>query len=154
MRKLFLGVVVACALSSSLSAQAQYDPSNWFKPACPTCRVEAAADWVGPVDTGGGQIETVVAGWGFRCSDGLPVDRVEVWYEDQHGGGHAMPSELRYTGIARPDVTYYSGVIGCGPAYNAGFGVVLQAPTSGYRAVIINVWRGSLKYKPIRIALR
>jgi len=127
----------------------KFNPSSWWTDACPTCRVEAVIDWVLPSGTG-----TMLAGWGFGCADGLPADRVDVWYEDDNGVSHPQKSELRYRHVDRPDVTTFSQNIGCTPAYNPGFGVVVATPTTGYRAVRANVWRSGLMHPPIRIALR
>jgi hypothetical protein len=141
--KTIIVAVIALVLATPAAAQdwAQFNPQTWFQPGCPSCGVHAAIDWVQNADVDG-VTRPIVAGWGFECVSGQPVDRVDV-FALRGSTGTALAVDLRWQQIPRPDVQAAS-VVGCPRVTReSGFGVVvLGAIPEGTTALRINVWRG------------
>jgi hypothetical protein len=90
----------------------------------------------------------VMAGWGFERFSGMPVDRVDVSYQDYDGGWHQVKTTEFYFGYwLRYDVMtayrpYYPNV----PA-TTGWSLKVIGVPPGLRRIHVNVWRGPY-YEP------
>lgn len=145
MKRLLLGVIGALALATAAGAQI---PN--YQNGCPSCVVYSNVDIPGPGPApvvGTGQ-PWGVAGWGFRCQDGQPTHRVDLFYTGDDGLYHPIPSSAilaDYWDLNRPDVVAAS--VGTCPAIYGqwvGYTVIVAggAVPAGTRTIAVNVWVG------------
>jgi hypothetical protein len=137
MRKIFLSIALLFTCSVSF-VHAQF---NW----CPTCVVYANVDWA---------THDTIAGWGFECTSGGAVDRVDVWYRGDDGQFYPVPPPVGYTllvnatygvSIQRPDV--HDAYAGACPnvTQDEGYQQYLATPIpAGPRDIWVVSWRGPL----------
>lgn len=135
MYRLMGAVVVAFVLSSGAVGAQDWTSGGWG--GCPTCRVVSWVDTVSP---------SFLAGWGFQCQSGRPVERFDVYYTDA-AGLHRVTDAWWITGLWRPDVSAY--FIGSGKcpsvAIESGWHLYLPTPIpAGAQSVSVVLWRGSL----------
>jgi hypothetical protein len=140
MRRVCLGVLVALALSSGLTAQIPGLPNG-----CPTCGVYSYVDTPAPEATVSAS-NFVLQGWGFECFSGAVADRVSIFYQEYDGTWTPLlqPSTaLQYGTIDRPDVwSTYRGLCPNVPGMTGWSLLLTNPPPLGLRRVQINVWRG------------
>lgn len=143
--KVLASVFALVLFASTASAQdvdlSKFDPQEWFKTACPKCGVRSAIDWVQTVPLPEGD-RPVIAGWGFECVSGKPVDRVDAHAWDPAKGAYvAVQTDLRWQAIPRPDVL--SAFPGCAVPVASGYGaVIVGALPAGATSLKIVTWAG------------
>lgn len=115
---------------------------------CATCGVVAAIDVPAlPIGALPAVPSTfLIAGWGFECESGAPVDRVDVFYSGDDGFFKAAPWWLLHLDfiVPRPDVQA-AFVVAC-PAVARETGwqlTVFDAVPRGVRVLRVNIWRGA-----------
>jgi hypothetical protein len=160
----FVGALCLLLIASVAHAQdqtdpSQYSPDNWFKKACPTCGVHGYVDYP---ESGAtlARAGSVIAGWGFECVSGRPVDRVELWYETSDGSRFLPLKQADYALIAgtigRPDVRTAFAPYCPNTSERGGMVVTGDEPAAGWRAaradqvVVRPVSRGSDAHVQLR----
>lgn len=124
----------ALLLSVLFAAVLAAQSSSWIAGACERCGVIgyvdiARADWI--------------AGWGFECVSGSPLDRVYVMY--QKDDGFFTPIDWRKTSwhryIHRPDVRSAYEAHCPGVTSYSGFNLHIQPGSvpSGTRVISVNI---------------
>lgn len=153
-RSTFGGVLVALVLASGVAALAQQqsfdpsqaDPQTWFQKQCPACGVRGYVDYPGKAATIK-RSNMVVAGWGFECVSGVPVDRIDVWYE-ANDGLTLVPLKqadgaLHFGSTQRPDVAFaYGPYCPMVPLTTGWWLQVTNPPPAGARRVFFVLWNG------------
>jgi hypothetical protein len=143
---LALLLIASVAHAQDQTDPSQYSPDNWFKKACPTCGVHGYVDYP---ESGAtlARAGSVIAGWGFECVSGRPVDRVELWYETSDGSRFLPLKQADYALIAgtigRPDVRNAFAPYCPNTSSEAGWWLqVTNPPPAGARRVLIKLWYG------------
>jgi hypothetical protein len=103
------GVSLHIMIAFAAPARAQYEPTF---PGCPKCGVAGYVDVPGAAATVSNAdllaFRAAVEGWGFECVSGNPVDRVDIYVEDdvQHDFWHPVKQAANTQGGSnpRPDV--------------------------------------------------
>ena len=148
-----IAFVVALFVAAPVFAQdpSQFDPQRWFAPGCPSCGVHAYVDL--PHSGSELSLSTIIAGWGFECVSGQPIDRVDVWYEED---GFWVPIKqadgvLNFNVIARPDVQTAYRAYCPNVALTSGWWMQLSTlPPAGARRVSFTIWRGPYYARIVR----
>lgn len=122
--------------------------------ACTACGIRAHIDSPKAVSDADPALTGVpqtfaIAGWGFECVSGRPVDRVDVFLANGDGFYRPVPwwlTEFR-AGAKRPDV-FWAFRSACPEAtVDEGWHLILFAGAvpSGTQALLINVWSGPFR---------
>ncbi len=141
MRRMGLALVLTASLGVGVSAQ------QWIAGGCARCIVVSYVDvpLASQVPTVSQSQGFVAHGWGFLCEQGLPVNRIDVWYQQDTGyfAPLTQPSgALIGVGDARPDVQ--AAYAAHCPGLNAFTGWRLRVthmPPIGTRQIAFTVWR-------------
>jgi hypothetical protein len=134
-------MVAACIGTPAIaSAQAAWTAPvyNWGSGWCPTCYVFMNVDTPNLSTPFAGTI----AGWGFECATGQPIDRVDVYYSSETVFKRA-DSYLMNGTIDRPDVMAYFLKSCQRTSSTTGWTVGFRTPIpSGTWRISVVTWKG------------
>jgi hypothetical protein len=148
-RTTLLGVVVALGLfAGPLHAATPPIGTRGSFPGCPSCGVLSAIDYPATSSPSPTVLygQLFIAGWGFECFAGAPIDRLEVRYRND-AGILVLAKTSFYPGLSRPDVqAAFAG--SCATRWDSGFHAYFDVPIPrGQREIYINTWSGSAYYE-------
>jgi hypothetical protein len=145
-------VLMVVLLGVGVLAQQGYLTGDWIAGSCEKCRVFSFVDtpgWSGlsqPPARVSRAAGFWIGGWGFECSGGGQVDRVDLWYQKDDGFWWTLPQPhwSLYPGLFRPDVQ--AAFIGYCPNVPATTGWHLYVSNfgdlpDGTRNIAVKVWR-------------